>query len=214
MTTEAELQGRAVKDVQPRVLCEHCNNVWMNNLEQAAVPLIASLLRGQAIPTDTETLWKLTEWSLAASIVRAEHGGQRTRVPGEVVRAARTGGAAAVSGAGAIFSVQRTGLVGRGVATSAYASAYEEEPGERIVILWIGRIAVAVGLGLWGYRVQRAARVAKRAALALPELARSTPEWAPEATITEEQLVGLLGLDGVSADAFAGRVAASSPRGA
>jgi hypothetical protein len=186
----------------------------MNGLEQGAVPLLGALLRGEPVSTDFETLMKLTEWALAAAIVRAEHGGSHTKLPEATVRAARAGGARAVEGAAAIFSILRADriasrnrgeTIGRGVATSAYASAHTDEPDERMVILWVDRIAVVIAFGGWSYLVQRAARVARRAALPLPDVVPAAPEWGPDSSITEDQLLSLLGVGGVPADAYAGR---------
>jgi hypothetical protein len=81
-----------VREMNVRNLCGDCNSRWMEPIEQAAGPVLESIMRGQGVPQPRD-LFKLAHWATVVGALATQTGG-RFDVPVEhrrMIRFTRTG---------------------------------------------------------------------------------------------------------------------------
>jgi hypothetical protein len=66
---ETEFANPTQKAIRVKCTCISCNTGWMKNLEDAALPLIGSMMQGLTIPIDVPQQWIITAWITLKAMV-------------------------------------------------------------------------------------------------------------------------------------------------
>ncbi|MFF7941505.1 hypothetical protein ACFZC5_17470 [Nocardia gamkensis] len=70
-----------VREMNIKILCGHCNSRWMEPIEEAAAPVLESIMRGKGFPP-VRDLFRLAHWSIVVGAL-ATQTGTRFDVPVE-----------------------------------------------------------------------------------------------------------------------------------
>lgn len=171
-------------DAQPRVLCARCNNEWMNDLEEAATPAIASMIRRDAVAVDPQVLRSIAEWSLAAAIVRSEMTDQIKSVAPLLAAQFRSQGIDGLPVSVVLYRIERPvgSAVAQKIASTVVHDADEGNVPGHMIAFWLNSVGVVVNTEDFVARGERSLKLFHRAAVRVwpePEFA----EWPPPASV-------------------------------
>ncbi|MFL0712863.1 MAG: hypothetical protein ACJLS2_09840 [Microcella pacifica] len=185
--------GSGILNVQPKVLCDGCNSGWMNAIEQAAVPIVARLIRSDPTTLAPAEQAAIAEWAIAATILRAEIVPGDAGFSSSVARAFRAGGLESVELGVWIARVDRTpqGVISP-AATSFVRSGTTDSSGVA-ALYWLRELCVIVAQDPLMRQFRRQLQIVRVAARDIPSLERI--EWPLKASLTDRTLIGILGLE-------------------
>jgi hypothetical protein len=156
----------------------------MNDLEEAATPLIASMIRRDTAEVGPETLRSIAEWSLAAAIVRAEMTDQIKSVEPLLAAQFRSHGLDGLPVNVALYRIERPvgSPVAQKIASSVVHDADNGSVPGHMIAFWLDSVGVVVNTEDFVGRGERSLKLFRRASVRVwpePEFA----EWPPPASV-------------------------------
>jgi hypothetical protein len=176
--------GAHMLDTQPRVLCAECNNEWMNDLEEVATPLVASMIRRDTMRVGAEDLRSIAEWALAAAIVRAELTDRIKSVDAELALHFRTNGLNDLPVSVGLYRIERPvgSPVAQKIASSVVHDADDGNVPGHMIAFWLDTVGIVINTEDFVGRGERSLKLFRRAAIrAWPQ--PDSMDWPPPASV-------------------------------
>ncbi|PPH95794.1 hypothetical protein C5C56_15885 [Rathayibacter sp. AY1D1] len=178
---------------QGKWLCYECNNVWMAGLEDAALPTVVNIIRGESVYFDRATTEAVASWAIIASILRAQLVPDGEPYAPAAARRFRQDGLEAAEAAVWLVSAAEDPTVrAPGTAASSYWRAPDLSGG--IAQHWLKSLCVVVASGDHRDRVAERIWTLRDAALPLYPPAE-TRRWPSGRSAPDRVLMRATGLD-------------------
>jgi hypothetical protein len=192
LLTRAE-DGRGVPFSQGRWLCAQCNGVWMNQLEDSALPTVAAIVRGERILLAQLAQRTIASWAVAVTVLRSEADRGIRSFPPVLAHTLRSDGIEAITVGVWLAATDRERVIRpHNTLASTYWSATDDRSGA-IAIYWLKSMAVVVAVA---DHLAVAAPGMKMIARAAPTIWPTTGHlaWPPKSTVPDRTLLRSTGL--------------------
>ena len=194
--TQRYRMGVAPVNASSRLLCQTCNGDWMSPMEEAALPTIVKMTRGENVTFDRPHLEQLSSWALAVTILRARVDEGLRPVDSEAARRFRNEGLSSQRLVTLFLHVARDFTYGNpgGVMSQVFHDV-DLDRGGLVAVYWLRSLVIVVALEDHANWIGRSFALAESALVGYPPGRAETFSWPPAASLAEKDVGTRLGYD-------------------